>query len=120
MGAARSPLLRVAASPCHRVLPRPVSASPRRPLFPTRDILSTVLWSGLDGCWRSSDFRFETLSLRSIGRERKVRTPQGNGLANGQAGRPDDKCNREQTSRWLCACGESRLGRAQVMGETVG
>jgi len=32
--------------------------------------------------------------------ERKVRTPQGNGLANGQAGRPDDKCNREQTSRW--------------------
>jgi|SRR6185295_10998190 len=51
-------------------------------------------------------------------RERKVRTPQGNELANGQAGRPDDKCNRKQTSRWLDH-GASR-GRAQVMGETVG
>ena len=47
--------------------------------------------------------------------ERKVRTPQGSELDNDQAGRPDDKCNREQTSRW--PGGVSR--RAQVMGETV-
>ena len=39
--------------------------------------------------------------LRRMPSERKVRTPQGSGLANGQTGRPDDKCNREQTSRWL-------------------
>ena len=35
--------------------------------------------------------------------QRKVRTPQGSEPANGRAGRPDGKCNREQTadgSRW--------------------
>ena len=47
-----------------------------------------------------------------VERERKVRTPQGNGLANSQAERPDDKCNRKETSRWLFG--------DQVMGETVG
>jgi len=29
---------------------------------------------------------------------RKVRTPQGRMLGNSQAGRPDGKCNREQTA----------------------
>jgi len=29
---------------------------------------------------------------------RKVRTPQGGTLANGQAERSDDQCNREQTA----------------------
>jgi len=40
----------------------------------------------------------------AVGHRRKVRTPQGSGLGNTQAGRPqgrpDDKCNREQTGRW--------------------
>jgi len=31
-------------------------------------------------------------------RLRKVRTPQGRVLGNAQAGRPDGKCNREQTA----------------------
>ena len=49
--ATRIPHPPVPASPCHRV----ISASSAL----HRAILSTVLWSGLDGCWRSRDFRFE-------------------------------------------------------------
>ena len=34
----------------------------------------------------------------AVARSRKVRTPQGMVLGNTQAGRPDGKCNREQTA----------------------
>ncbi|GBC82861.1 hypothetical protein HRbin10_01997 [bacterium HR10] len=52
------------------------------------------------------------------GHRRKVRTPQGSGLGNAQAGRPqgrpDDKCNREQTGRWPPFSGRERWIRRWV------
>ncbi len=36
---------------------------------------------------------------------RKVRTPKGRELGNSQAGKPDGKCNREQTANSLRAGG---------------
>ena len=51
---------------------------------------------------------------RSLPRERnvrKVRTPQGRMLGNSQAGRPDGKCNREQTADGLWG---SHIPGAQV------
>lgn len=44
----------------------PVSSSPRSPALPfslSRVILSSVLWSGLDGCWRSQESQISHLKF---------------------------------------------------------
>src|SRR5690606_4139576 len=49
------------------------------------------------------DFTLRVRWTVAVERPRKVRTPQGRVLGNSQAGRPDGKCNREQTADGLRA-----------------
>jgi len=55
-----------------------------------------ILTEDLEWVGRSlADVRLRIVDSKLIEGERKVRTPKGSGLANGQTGQPDDKCNRE-------------------------
>ena len=56
-------------------------------IFICRHRLDSIEWSGSEDRW--------TIALMG---QRKVRTPTGSRLANGQARRRDGKCNREQTA----------------------
>lgn len=50
---------------------------------------------------------------------RKVRTPQGRMLGNAQAGKPDGKCNREQTAHGPPSFEQSNDLAGTGKGETV-
>lgn len=52
----------------------------------------------------------EAVAPRRAG-ERKVRTPTGGMLANGEARRRDGKCNREQTAGTLAGSGKGERVR---------